>query len=131
MKLQARGTFEVQATPMTPYDDAPGATIGRTIFTKQFSGEFEGTSVVEMTSAVTEVEGSAAYVAIERINGVLNGRKGTFVALHTGLMNRGESSLTITIVPDSGTGELKSITGSMDIQIEDGKHFYTVDYSLE
>jgi hypothetical protein len=130
MPKQASGTFDVQATPHPPYDAAPGATLGRLTLAKQFRGDLEATSTVEMLSAMSEVKGSAGYVAIERIGGALHGRTGTFVVQHSGAMTRGAPSLSISVVPDSGTGELTGISGTMGIDIVDGKHFYRFDYAI-
>jgi len=81
-------------------------------------------------TAMTSVEGSAGYVAIERLTGALKGRKGSFVLQHTGTMNRSAQHLTISVVPDSGTEELTGLTGVMTIRIADGKHFYELEYTL-
>ena len=86
--------------------------------------------MAEMMSVGTAVEGSAGYVAIDRITGALKGRKGSFVLQHFGLMARGEGTLTVSVVPDSGTDELTGLTGTMAIEITDGKHTYAFDYSL-
>jgi hypothetical protein len=83
-----------------------------------------------MLTAGTAIKNSAGYVAIERVMGTVKGRKGTFALMHTGMMNRGSPSLTITVVPDSGTGELTGLTGRLDIQIADGKHSYVFDYDI-
>jgi hypothetical protein len=97
---------------------------------KQFHGELEGTSQGEMLTAMSSVKGSAGYVAIERVTGTLNGRKGSFVLQHTGIMNRGEPQLTITVVPDSGTDQLTGLAGKISIDISDGKHSYVLEYTL-
>jgi hypothetical protein len=97
---------------------------------KQFHGDIEGTSKGQMLTAMTEVKGSAGYVAIERVSGTLHGRRGSFALQHTGIMNRGAPQLSITVVPDSGTGQLAGITGKFDIKIADGKHSYEFDYTL-
>jgi hypothetical protein len=130
MSTRAKGTFEITMTPHPPYDTAKGATIARASIDKKLEGELTATSKVEMISAMSEVKGSAGYVAIERINGTLNGRTGTFVVQHMGTMSRGTQSLTIHVVPDTGTGELEGLTGKMAIDIVEGKHFYTLDYDL-
>jgi hypothetical protein len=130
MAHQARGSFEVQAQREPPSDVDEGATLGRTTFTKQFHGELSGTSVVHMLSAVSEVQGSAGYVALERVKGQLGGRTGTFVLQHSGVMTRGRPELSVTVVPDSGTHELRGIAGRLAIDIVDGKHFYTFDYTF-
>lgn len=83
-----------------------------------------------MLAVGTAVEGSAAYVAIERVSGTLGGRKGAFFAQHSGVMDRGTPSLSLTVVPDSGADELQGLTGSMQIDIVDGQHHYTFDYEV-
>jgi len=122
---RATGTFEVRMVPQAT--DAP---VGRMSLDKQFHGDLQGTSGGEMLAAMTPVEGSAAYVALEQVTGTLHGRGGTFVLQHTGVMDRGAQSLTITVVPDSGTGELGGLRGTMRIIIEDGRHSYELDYTL-
>lgn len=97
---------------------------------KQFHGDLEATSKGEMLTAGTSVKGSAGYVAIERVSGTLGSRGGTFVLQHTGTMTRGAPQLTITVVPDSGTGQLVGLVGKMGIKIENGKHFYDFEYTL-
>jgi hypothetical protein len=127
----AGGTFEVKVKPLPADEKVEGLTVGRFGIDKQFMGDLEGTSKGEMMTAETSVEGSAGYVAIERVDGTLRGRKGTFVLLHHGTMKRGSDfKLTITVVPDSGTGQLVGLTGTMSIVITDGKHSYEFDYTL-
>ena len=106
----ASGTFEVKLVPQT--DDKNGdAALGRMTIDKQFHGDLEGTSKGQMLTGMTDVKGSAGYVAIEKVSGTLKGRTGTFILQHTGLMNRGVPQLTVTVVPDSGTGQLAGIAG--------------------
>lgn len=126
----ASGTFDVKVTPQATDDKAEGAVLGRMSIDKQFHGELEAASKGEMLTAGTAVKGSAGYVAIERVSGTLQGRKGTFALQHSGTMTRGAQQLTITVVPDSGTGELTGLTGALTIKIVDGKHFYEFDYTL-
>jgi len=127
---RATGTFEITMTPQPPYDAAEGVTLGRTKIDKRFHGALEATSVVEMLSAGTSVKGSAGYVAIEKVVGTLEGRSGSFVLQHSGTMTRGVPQLTVSVVPDSGTGELTGIAGTMTIDIVDGKHLFTLNYRL-
>lgn len=122
---RATGTFEVQLAPQET-----AAPLGRMSIDKQFHGDLQGTSKGEMLAAMTATEGSAAYSALEQVTGALHGRSGTFYLQHTGVMNRGAPSLTITVVPDSGTGELTGLSGMMNIIIEGGKHSYEFDYTL-
>lgn len=130
MTTQAKGTFETQTTPHPPHDTAEGAVLARMTIAKTFAGDLVGTGAVEMIAARTAITGSAGYVAIERVSAVLHGKAGTFVLQHSGTMDRGAMSLTVTVVPDSGTGELAGISGSMSIDIVDGQHFYTFDYVI-
>jgi hypothetical protein len=128
----ATGTFEVKLQPLELHASTGDAAenLGRMSIDKQFHGDLEGASKGEMLTAATTVKGSAGYVAIERVAGKLNGRGGTFVLQHTGVMTRGAPQLTITVVPDSGTAELSGLTGSMSITIADGKHSYRFEYAL-
>lgn len=126
----AKGTFEVKLSPQTPDGKFEDATMGRMTIDKQFHGDLEGTSKGQMLSAVTEVKGSAGYVAMERVTGTLQGRSGSFVLQHSATMNRGVPQLSVTVVPDSGTGQLVGLTGKMEIIIEAGKHSYDFEYTL-
>ena len=127
----AAGTFEVKLTPQKPDNkEAESASVGRMSIDKKFSGDLEAASTGEMLAAMTAVKGSAGYVAIERVSGTLHGRSGTFVLQHSGTMTRGGPELSVTVVPDSGTGELVGLAGRMKIKIDAGKHFYEFDYTL-
>jgi hypothetical protein len=130
MSTRAAGPFDVQTTPHPPYDSADGIILARMTIAKQFHGDLYGNSLVEMIAARTAVPDSAGYVAIERVVATLHGKEGSFVLQHSGTMSRGEQSLTITVVPDSGTGELTGLAGTMKIEITDGKHAYVFDYTL-
>ena len=128
MTMNASGSFEVKMTPQNSED--PNAPVGRYSLDKQFHGDIEGTSKGEMLAIATAVEGSAGYVAMEKVSGILSGRKGSFALQHSGTMTRGAPELTITVVPDSGTDQLAGISGKMEIKIADGKHFYSFVYSF-
>jgi len=131
MPAHAAGPFNVKVTPQ---DDKLDSPLARMSIEKQFHGDLEGTSKGQMLSATTDVKGSAAYVAIEHVMATLyttNGpRCGAFTLQHVGLMTRGAPQLTITVVPDSGTGELVGLSGAMTINIQDGKHSYDLEYRL-
>jgi len=130
MTGHASGTFDVKVVPQAAGDQSKPATVSRMSIDKQFHGGLEGTSRVEMLTASTDVKGSAVYVAIEQFTGTLAGRKGTFLLHHTGIMTRGAPQLTVSVVPDSGTGQLVGLTGEMNITIADGKHSYDFAYTL-
>ncbi len=126
MHKNAKGAFEVKLVP-----EKSDEYIGRMAIDKVFKGDLEATSKGQMLSATTGVEGSAGYVAIERVSGTLHGRRGTFLLQHSGTMNRGQQQLEIRVVPDSGTGELFGLSGEMEIHITDGEHFYDFNYELK
>jgi hypothetical protein len=128
--LQANGPFEVKLAPQPAEEAAGSPAIARMLLDKQFHGDLEATSKGTMLAAGTAIQGSAGYVAIEHVTGALHGRTGTFVLQHTGIMTRGTPTLTITVVPDSGTGELTGLSGTMAIDRTDGKHTYAFTYTF-
>ena len=130
MSTRAAGKFDVKLHPQPLADASSDATLGRLSIDKQWHGDLAGTSKGEMLSAVTAVKGSAGYVAIERVTATLHGRAGTFVLQHTGTMTRGEPQLSVTVVPDSGTGRLTGLTGQLAIKITGSDHSYEFDYTL-
>jgi Protein of unknown function (DUF3224) len=134
MPAHASGPFEVKLTPQAPDDKVGDPTVGRMSIDKQFHGDLEATSKGQMLTAVTDVKGSAGYVAIERVAGTLrtpNGaRSGSFALQHSGTLTRGVPQLSVTVVPDSGTGQLLGLAGRMTINIVEGKHSYEFEYTL-
>lgn len=128
--MHASGTFEVELKGLELHDPADG-TLGRRAIDKRFSGDLVATSVGEMLSAGTAVAGSAGYVAIERVSGILAGRSGSFTLQHSGTMNRGVPQLHVSVVPDSGTGELAGLSGTLATRIADGRHDYDFDYRFD
>ena len=127
----AHGTFEVSLTPQSQDTTPDTPNLGRLLIDKQFQGDLEGRSKGQMLSAGTSVEGSAGYVAIEFVTAKLHGRRGVFALQHNGTLTRGAGQLTITVVPDSGTDELRGLAGHMTIDVTEGKHSYDFEYSLE
>lgn len=125
--IKATGPFDVKMAPVSAAD----AAVGRFTLDKKYHGDLEASAAGEMLTAMTATKGSAGYVAIEKVTGTLAGRTGTFHLQHSGIMNRSAPTLLITVVPDSGTGELAGLTGKMAISIAaDGAHYYTFEYSL-
>jgi hypothetical protein len=130
MTTRASGVFEVKLSPQAPDGETGEASLGRMLIDKQFHGDLEAASKGQMLAAGTSVKGSAGYVAMERVSGTLHGRDGTFVLQHSGAMSRGAQQLTVSVVPDSGTGQLDGLAGNMNIIIADGKHSYEFEYTL-
>lgn len=129
--MKATGQFEVKLNPLNSYiKGEQEVAIGRMSIDKTFTGDLSATSQGEMLSARSPVQGSAGYVAIEQVKGKLGGKEGTFVLQHFGTMSGKGQSLTLEVVPDSGTGDLSGLTGTMAINIENGQHFYEFEYRL-
>jgi hypothetical protein len=128
MPAHATGPFDVKVIPQDDKSDDP--LLGRMSLDKQYHGDLDATGKGQMLTAGSAVKGSGAYVAIEKVTGTLHGRTGSFVLQHTGTMTQGIPQLTITVVPDSGTGQLAGIAGKMTIKIADGKHSYDFEYTL-
>jgi hypothetical protein len=125
--MTAKGPFDVKMTPQ------PGVTeaVGRFALDKAYHGDLEGTSAGEMIAVRTAEQGSAGYVALEKVTGTLAGRTGSFALQHWGVMDKGTPDLKIMVVPDSGTDGLAGLAGTMTIDIQPGgKHFYTFTYTL-
>jgi hypothetical protein len=130
----AKGEFVVKLLPLEVEGLAeragPSSKLGRMSINKTLSGGLVATTVGQMLSAMTDVKGSAGYVALEQVVGELDGKKGSFVLQHTGTMNRGVPTLSVTVVPDSGTEELMGLSGTFAITVADGKHSYEFNYTL-
>jgi hypothetical protein len=131
VKATATGHFELVWDEEPAYDDAKGAALAKVTLTKEFHGDIVGTSSTQLIKAMSERDDSAGYVAIERVTGSLHGRSGTFVLQHSALMDRGKGDLRIVVVPDTATGDLTGLRGGVHIDITDGMHKYTFDYTLD
>ncbi len=130
MTPHSRGPFEVTMTPQAPDDTPAGAAVSRLSLQKQFHGALDATSTGQMLAVRTEIDGSAGYVAMEQVPGTLQGCRGAFALQHSGTMERGTPSLTVTVVRDSGTGQLVGLAGTLAIEIVDGQHMYDLTYTL-
>ncbi|HKV50092.1 MAG TPA: DUF3224 domain-containing protein [Gemmatimonadaceae bacterium] len=131
MLFVAAGPFDVSLKPLVPYDQAPGAGVGRMSIDKTYHGDLDATGVGEMVAAHTAVPGSAVYVAVERVTGTLAGRTGSFVLYHTATLTRGAPDLRIVVCPDSGTGEMEGLAGAMHVDLSEGKHAYRFEYTID
>ena len=130
--MHANGRFEVNIAPQSPDNpSARAAGLARMSLDKQFHGDFEAVSQGEMLAFGGGAQKDGAYVAMERVTGVLAGREGSFVLVHRSLLRDGmPDGWSVTVVPGSGTGALAGIEGSMTIHIEGGRHEYEFDYAL-
>jgi len=130
MTTKATGPFTVKMTPIAWSESTTDHDLARFLLEKELHGDLEATSTGQMLTAGTVEKGSAGYVAIEKVTGTLHGRKGSFILQHSATMNRGNPTLSITVVPDSGTGELTGLAGDMNILRDEGKHAYEFHYTL-
>lgn len=124
------GEFDVTIHPETLSDTAAKSGLGRLSLDKRYHGALDACAQGEMLSVRAGVAGSAGYVALERVEGKLDGRHGSFYLQHSGSMTRGAPSLSVTVVPDTGTGQLQGLSGSLAIRIEEGKHYYDFSYEI-
>lgn len=130
MKNTIKGKFDIKSTPQ-PADEAINKIGGmRMTFDKLFEGSLNATSIVSMIGFMNKDLESGGYVALERVTGSIEGRKGTFCLQHSSLMTRGKASQFIVVIPDSGTEELEGLSGELVIEIIDGQHFYSFEYEL-
>lgn len=130
MATRVSGSFEVKMVPLEPSETIKEAAIGRMSLEKRYDGELDAVGRGEMLTVHGAVDGSAGYVAIERVIGTLQGRAGGFALQHNGIMNRGEPSLYVVVVPDSGTGELAGLSGRMSLSNNNGEHAYEFEFEL-
>jgi hypothetical protein len=130
MSESANGTFEVKMAPINVANVPSDPALGLAALAKTWHGELDGTSEGKMLSAGTARKDSAAYVAMEKFEGTIKGRSGTFILQHAAVMNRGSATMGIVVVPDSGTGELDGLSGTLTIKVEAGVHSYKLDYTL-
>jgi Protein of unknown function (DUF3224) len=126
----ARGSFDVKMTPYGKNDSADGNVLGAARVAKTFQGDLFGAGRGLMSTGRTAREGSAGYVMIERVRGRLEGREGTFLLQHSGVLTRGAPRASIEVLPDSGTGQLAGLRGRLSIRIARGQHSYELRYSL-
>lgn len=126
----ARGEFTVELKPLALEGASGTDGRGRMSIDKRIHGGLEATTRGQMLTATTGVDGSAVYVAIEEVSGTLDGRTGSFLLHHRGVMTRGEQALSVQVVPDSGTGELSGLSGEFRIRFEGGRHLYEFAYAL-
>ena len=127
---RATGSFEITLQPLSNAEVSSDALLGRMLLTKKFTGDLAASARGQMLSAGTSTKGSAGYVAIDHVTGMLDGRSGSFLLQHSGSMQRGAPTLSIKVIPDSGTEGLAGIAGTLSINVVDGKHFYDFLYSF-
>ena len=116
--------------PEPPFLEQDGVTLNRNVVRKEFAGDMVGTSEAQMLATFTSTPGSAGYVAIEHFTGSVGGRSGSFVLQHSGVMDKGDARLTVAIVPDSGSGALAGISGTMTLDNDEGRHSYVLEYEI-
>ena len=77
-------------------------------------------------------DGSASFVGLERVVGSVGGRSGSFVFQHTGTFKGGVATVTLMVVPGSGTGDLHGLSGKGGFTVgHQGPYSITLDYDFE
>ena len=116
MGTVVRIPFEVTGWEPEPLDlGGDGAVaFSRVTLRKAFSGPMTGTSVVAMTAA-TVGETPAGYVAVEHVTGTLEGRTGSFVLQHSGVVDGGAQAARGVVLPGTATGELAGLRGTVEL----------------
>ena len=133
MTMHATATFEVKTWDEQPYEEtADGSKLTRARVTKSFAGDIEGDATLEYLMAYP-ADSAVSYVGLERIVGRLGGRAGSFVLQHTGLDEGGTTTGTFTVVPGSGTGDLRGLRGEGGYTLAGHADRYpvTLDYRIE
>lgn len=123
----AHGSLTVDIHPLAP---TPAEGIGRFTINKTIHGDLEATTIGEMFTGGDPKQGTAGYVAMEIVTGTLGGKHGSFALQHFATMDGAGPKMQVIVVPGSGTGDLKGIAGMFTIRIDEGKHFYDLDYTL-
>lgn len=129
--MKISGMFDVSLNPLeSDLEVKNGLNFGMIAIDKTFHGTLNARSKDQMLNASTAIKDSAGYVAIEKVSGNLDGKDGSFLLQHYGIMNRGKNQLLLEVIPDSGTGRLTGTSGKMDIFVKDGKHLYVFEYTF-
>lgn len=126
----AKGSFKVTRNPIPADDVSQKVGCMRMHFEKQFQGPLEATGTVSMMGIMDQKTGSGGYVALERVTGVLDGRKGSFCLQHSCTMAQGVPTQSIVVIPDSGVDGLVGLKGAMVIDLVGDEHFYTLEYEF-
>jgi hypothetical protein len=135
MSTRATASFDVTGWDATPYEEpAEGPHLSRVTIRKVFRGDLDGESTGEgLFCALSDPGAGAGYVVSERVVGTLDGRNGTFVLQHGGLVGDGLAPRSFGhVVPGSGTGGLAGLRGEATFSAaEGGGHTLVLDYDLD
>jgi len=123
--MRATSKFVIDKKVPTPVEWRVGGA-SRHRYEKTFTGEIEGTSVVEATMLGLGDGRPLVYVAIEALEVTIHGRKGTFILLHRAVHPE-DGTTSWTIIAGSGGGELAGIRGTGTIT---PGHEFTLEYQL-
>lgn len=127
--MNASAPFTNDRYDEEPYGEADGAELSRVHISRTFTGDLEGESTAELI--IAKAEGGGGYVGHDRISGTLNGKSGSFVFQHTGILSPDGVTNTGTIVPGTGRGELEGMSGEGTMLADErGSHTLTLNYEL-
>ena len=131
MTTRVEPTFEIKSWDEQPWHEAGGGRkLTQATVTKIYHGPLEATGTMHYVMAYAD-EGTATYVGLELVDGMLDGRTGTFVLKDVGGFEGGIARPAIEIVEGSGSGELGHLRGtaSVDATKKDVQTM-TLDYDL-
>ena len=132
MRKQAKATFDIKSWDEKTYNEIEGAPkLTRASVTKSYQGDIEGEGKVEYLM-MYRTAGSASFMGLERVTGSIGGRSGSFVLQHTGTFEGGVAKVTLSVVPGSGTGDLRGLSGEGKFSVgHQPPYSMTLDYGFE
>ncbi|MCI0699243.1 DUF3224 domain-containing protein [candidate division KSB1 bacterium] len=132
MKAHAKGTFELKAWDEKPLNEMNGMPkLTRVSVIKSYQGDITGEGKLEYLMMYRD-DGSASFVGLERVVGSVGGRLGSFVFQHIGVFKDGVATVTLIVVPGSGTGDLHGLGGEGGFTVgHQGPYPVTLDYDFE
>lgn len=131
MKNVANGRFAIKSWDEKPYGEAPELPkMTRASVMKTFTGDLAGEGQVEYVMMYRS-DGSATFVGLERIVGTIGGKAGSFVLQRVGVFEDGFAKESYSVVPGSGTGELRGLRGEGHTAVGHGmEHPFSLNYEL-
>lgn len=132
MRKQAKATFGITSWDEKPYSEIKGSPkLTRASVAKSYQGDIEGEGKLEYLMMYRSA-GSASFTGLERLTGSIGGRSGSFVLQHTGTFEDGVAKVTLSVIPGSGTGELRGMKGEGEFSVgHEPPYAMTLDYHFE
>ncbi len=132
MRKQAKATFGIKSWDERPFNEMNGTPkLTRASVTKSYQGDITGEGKVEYLMMYRE-DGTASFVGLERVVSSVGGRSGSFVLQHSGTFEDGVAKVILSVVPGSGTGDLRGMKGEGGFNAgHQPPYAMTLDYDFE